>query len=67
MRRLVITYLVGTFPRKGLSIRCKTNLFFFFNSRKIFPTKEMHSVALILLHVKKLASKVKAFLLKSKI
>ena len=25
---------------------------FFFNSRKIFPTKEMHSIALIILHVK---------------
>ena len=25
---------------------------FFFNSRKIFPTKEMHTIALIILHVK---------------
>ena len=69
MRRLVRTYLVCTFPRKGLSAWCKTNLFFFFNSRKIFPTKEMHSIALIILHVKNWPQRLKPFnqLLKSKI
>ena len=41
MRRLFRTYYVHIFPRKGLSTRCKTNLFFFY-SRQIFPTKEMH-------------------------
>ena len=50
VRRLVRTYLVRIFPRRGLSTWCKTNLFF--NSRKIFPTKEMHSIALIILYVK---------------
>ena len=49
-RRLVRTYLVRIFRRRGLSTWCKTNLFF--NSRKIFPTKEMHSIALIILYVK---------------
>ena len=47
MRRLVRTYLVRIFPRNGLATWCKTNHFF-----KIFPTKEMHSIALIILHVK---------------
>ena len=69
MRRLVRTYLVRIFPRKGLSTWCKTILFFFFNSRKIFPTKEMHSIALIILHVKNWPQRSKRFnqLLKSKI
>ena len=36
--------------------------FFFLNSRKIFPTKEMHSVTIIILHAcQKLATKIKAF------
>ena len=34
---------------------------FFLNSKKIFPTKEMHSVAQIIVHVKKLATKIKVF------
>ena len=67
---IVRTNIVCTFPRKGLSTWCKTNLFFFFfNSRKIFPTKEMHSVTLIILHVKNWPQRSKRFnqLLKSKI
>ena len=40
-----------------------------FNSRKIFPTKEMHSIALIILHVKNWPQRSKRFnqLLKSEI
>ena len=68
MLRLVRTYYVRIFPRKGLSTWCKTNLFFF-SSRKIFQTKEMHSVALIRLHVKNWPQRSKRFnqLFKSKI
>ena len=58
VRRLVRTYLVRIFPRRGLSTWCKTNLFF--NSRKIFPTKEMHSIALIIL-MSKTGRKIKEF------
>ena len=64
MRMLVRTYLDRIFPR------CKTNLFFFkFYSRNIFPTKEMHSIVLIILHVKNWPKRSKRFnqLLKSKI
>ena len=72
MRMLVRTYLDRIFPRKGLSTWCKTNLFFFFfffNSGKIFPVKEMHSIVLIILHVKNWPERSKRFnqLLKSKI
>ena len=51
MGRLVRTYLVRTF----LSLVQKEGVFFFvfclffLNSRKIFPTNEMRSVALIIL------------------
>ena len=55
MRRLVRTYLVRTFS----SLLQKEG--FFLNSRKIFPTDEMRSVALIILYIKKLATKIKAF------
>ena len=67
MHRLVRTYLVRIFPRKGLSTWCKTNLFFY--SRKIYLTKEMHSIALIILHVKNWPQRSKRFnqLLKSKV
>ena len=55
MRRLVRTYLVRTFS----SLVQKEGLFFllfvFLNSRKIFPTYEMRSVALIILYVKNLS------------
>ena len=68
MRRLVRTYLVCIFPRKGLSTWCKTN-HFFFNSKKIFPTEEMHLIPLIILHVKNWSQRSKPFneLLKSEI
>ena len=56
----VRTYLDHIFPRKGLSTWSKTNLFFF-NSRKIFPTKEMHSIILIILHVKNWPERSKRF------
>ena len=60
MRRLVRSYLVCTFPRKRLSTWCKTNRSFL-NSRKIFPTKEMHSIALIILHVRNWPQRSKHF------
>ena len=68
MRMLVRTYLVRIFPRKGLSTWCKTNLLFL-NSRKIFPTKEMYSIELIILHVKNWPQRSKRLnqLLKSEI
>ena len=42
---------------------------FFLNSKKIFPTKEMHSIALIIVHVKNWPQRSKRFNqpLKSKI
>ena len=58
MRRLVRTYLVRIFPRKGLSTWCKTNLFFF-NSRKTFPTKALNRTDNT--RCQKLATKIKAF------
>ena len=68
VRRLVRTYYVRIFPRKGLSTWCKNESFFFY-SRKIFPPTEMHSIALIILHVKNWLQRSKHFnqLLKSKI
>ena len=60
MRRLVRTYLVRTFS----SLVQKEGFFFFFfflNSRKIFPTDEMRSVALIILYVKNWPQRSKRF------
>ena len=53
MRRLVRTYLVRTFS----SLVQKEGFFFFLNSRKIFPTDEMRSVALIILSISKTGHK----------
>ena len=56
MRRLVRTYLVRTF-----SSLVQKEGFFFFNSRKIVPTDEMRSVALIILYVKNWPQRSKRF------
>ena len=57
MRGLVRTYLVRTFS----SLVQKEGSFSFLNSRKIFPTDEMRSVALIILYVKNWPQKSKRF------
>ena len=59
MRRLVRTYLVRIFPRKGLSTWCKTNDFFF-NSRNI-PDERNALNRTDNTPCQKLATKIKAF------
>ena len=49
MPRLVRTYLSRTFSSL---VQKEVFFLFFFNSRKIFPTDKMRSVALIILYVK---------------
>ena len=56
MRRLVKTYLVRTF-----SSLVQKEVCVFLNSRKIFPTDEMCSVALIILYIKNWPQRSKRF------
>ena len=60
MHRLVRTYLVRIFPRKGLSTWCKTNLFFFLFQKDI-PDERNALNPTDNTPCQKLATKIKAF------
>ena len=59
MRRLVRTYLVHIFPRKGLSTWCKTNHFFYI--KKDIPDERNALNRTDNTPCQKLAAKIKAF------